>query len=66
MSFSQFRFSQLDPLPKIDNVQLGNTIGQGSFAMYVLISHSSSILILTYRPLVQCQIGIFEKPDICN
>ncbi|CDR45443.1 CYFA0S18e01794g1_1 [Cyberlindnera fabianii] len=38
MSFSQFRFSQLDPLPKIDNVQLGNTIGQGSFAIVKLAS----------------------------
>lgn len=34
MSFN-FRLSQLDPLPQIEGVQYGNTIGQGSFAMYV-------------------------------
>lgn len=27
------RLSQLDPLPQIKNLQIGNTIGQGSFAM---------------------------------
>lgn len=34
MSFN-FRLSQLDPLPQINGAKYGNTIGQGSFAMYV-------------------------------